>query len=212
MKKLLKALCLTLVLCLPALAQNAATEDEYKKNEFYVGYSNQQSDGFRGQTSHGVQGSYVRNISRYLGIKGDFSAAFQNETFRTTTIDLNGNPQTFSVEDKNSRYTFLGGIQIKDNASKARFKPFVHALAGAAVSRSKFQLPSLICSGNNCLPSGITTIDFNRTNFSAALGGGLDIKINKRLDFRAFQVDYNPIFGSGTRQNSVRLGIGLVFK
>jgi hypothetical protein len=212
MKKLIEALCLTFVLCLSALAQNAPTEDEYKKNEFYVGYSNQQSDGFRGQTSHGVQGSYVRNVSRYLGIKGDFSAAFQNNTFRRTTIDLNGNQQSFSFEDKNSRYTFLGGVQIKDNASQARFKPFVHALAGVAVSRSKFQLPTFVCSSNNCSPTEITTVTFNRTNFSAALGGGLDIKINKRLDFRAFQVDYNPIFGSGTRQNNVRLGIGFVFK
>lgn len=212
MKKLIGLLCLTFVLCLSALAQNAAVEDEYEKNEFYVGYSNQQGDGLRGQTSHGVQGSYVRNVSRYLGIKGDFSAVFQNNNFRRTTIDLNGNQQTFNFQDKNSRYTFLGGIQIKDNASQARFKPFVHALAGVAVSHSKFQLPTLICSGNNCSPSGVTTVSFNQTNFSAALGGGLDIKINKRLDFRAFQVDYNPIFGSGTRQNNVRLGIGFVFK
>jgi hypothetical protein len=212
MKKLIEALCLTFVLCLSALAQNAATEDEYKKNEFYIGYSNQQSDGLRGQTSHGVQGSYVRNVSRYFGLKGDFSAAFQNNTFRRTTIDPNGNQQSFDFQDKNSRYTFLGGVQIKDNASQARFKPFVHALAGVAVTRSKFQLPSLICSGNNCTPGEITTVTFNRTNFSAALGGGLDIKINKRLDFRAFQVDYNPIFGSGTRQNNVRLGVGFVFK
>jgi hypothetical protein len=39
MNKLTKALCLSIVLCAAVFAQT--TGDEYKKSEFYVGYSNQ---------------------------------------------------------------------------------------------------------------------------------------------------------------------------
>ena len=44
-----------------------------------------------------------------------------------------------------------------------------------------------------------------------AVGGGLDIKINEKIDLRAIQVDYAPIF-SGFLQNNIRFGVGLVFK
>lgn len=211
MKKIIKALCLTLALSAFCYAQTT-TDEEYKKNEYYVGYTNQQSGDFRGRTSHGGEFSYTRNISRYFGIKGDFSAAFQKNTFRGTILDQNGNPQPFNFENRSSRYNFLGGVQIKDNASKARFKPFVHALAGVAVTRTKFPAPTLVCTGSVCSTSGVTNVSFNQTNFSVALGGGLDIKINDRIDFRAFQVDYNPVFSSGSRQNNVRIGVGFVFK
>lgn len=208
MSKFIKILCLTCVLTVTALAQNS--EDEYKKNEFYVGYTNQQSDGFRGRSANGAQASYVRNVSRFVGIKGDFSATFQKSSFNGTFLDQNGNPVSYNFRNFNSRYNFLGGVQIKDNASKTRFKPFVHALAGVAVNRTKTE--NLPCPTNPCTTGGFLTASFQNTNFSAALGGGLDIKINDRLDFRAFQVDYNPTFGSGSYRNSVRIGVGFVIK
>ena len=208
MKNIIKALCLTFILCVGVFTQT--NTDEYKKNEFYVGYVNQQTDSFRNRTSHGAEASYVRNISRYFGIKGDFSAVFQKSNFNGTVLDLNGNPTPFNFENRNSRYNFLGGIQIKDNASKARFKPFVHALAGVAVNRTTSE--NLACTTSTCPPISALAVSFQTTNFSVALGGGLDIKINERLDFRAFQVDYNPIFGLGSYRNSVRIGVGFVIK
>jgi hypothetical protein len=55
-------------------------------------------------------------------------------------------------------------------------------------------------------------INDSETGFAGAFGGGLDIKLSNRVDFRAIQVDYNPIkFDSGT-QNNVRFGVGFVFK
>lgn len=48
------------------------------------------------------------------------------------------------------------------------------------------------------------------TGLAAALGGGLDIRLNKRLDLRAIQVDYNPTRLFGSTQHNIRIGIGIV--
>jgi opacity protein-like surface antigen len=115
--------------------------------------------------------------------------------------------QVRSLSIPRTRYNFLGGVQIKDNSSDARFKPFAHALIGAGHGRTK--VSSVTC------PAGVDCSDLindSETGFAGAFGGGLDIKLSNRVDFRAIQVDYNPIkFDSGT-QNNVRFGVGFVFK
>lgn len=204
MNKLITALCLTI---LTGICASAQTVNDYNKNEFFVGYSNQQVDRGQRDNFNGVEVSYVRNVSRYVGIKGDFSGAYQSDEFvLTTTNGIPGNTTTTTsrTEVKNSLYNFLGGVQVKDNASEARLKPFGHALAGVALNRNKLETPGT--SG------GLFNDSFNDTGFSAAVGGGLDIKINDRFDFRAIQADYNPIRVNGRWSNNFRFGIGLVIK
>jgi hypothetical protein len=49
-------------------------------------------------------------------------------------------------------------------------------------------------------------------------GGGLDVKVHKRVDVRVFQIDYNPIWFKGNDnleldsrlQNNIRIGFGIV--
>ena len=55
-------------------------------------------------------------------MKGDVSGNWKKKTFAIGT--------TASVELDSSLWNFLGGVQIKDNAKEARFKPFAHALVG----------------------------------------------------------------------------------
>lgn len=131
------------------------------------------------------------------------SGAYKDDTFEFRTI--NGTTTTtFRAKSRNSLYNFLGGVQIKDNASEARFKPFGHALAGVARTRNTTK-----SAGSNFIPQDFTVTS---TGFAAALGGGLDIKINDRFDFRAIQVDYNPVRNFGQFSHNVRFGIGLVIK
>jgi hypothetical protein len=213
MIKFIKILCLTCVLCAAGFAQNQT--DEYKKNEFYVGYSHQQIDRGNYRPGNGFEGAYVRNIHKYFGIKGSVSGAYSGDEFiiRQTTTTTPTENFEYRQKVNTATYNFLGGVQVKNNASEARFKPFAHALAGVAVTRNKF---SLTCTTGNCPPPYATGVNFNfnDTNFAAAVGGGLDIRINDRIDFRAIQVDYNPIFagGGGSIQHNVRFGIGVVFK
>lgn len=220
MKKIFLAFCLTAISGLAAFAQ---TTDEYKKSEFYVGYSNGQVDtGFDAEagdtneieeffdereTFNGFEVAGVYNFSRYVGLKGDVSGTYKNQSI-STTIPVNGGTATFSADTKNSLYNFLGGVQIKDNANEGRFKPFAHALVGAGHARIKVE--------NTVCPTGFDCAGFEdtitRTGVAGAFGGGIDIRINDKFDFRAVQVDYNPIRLDGQTQHNVRLGIGLVIK
>lgn len=204
MNKLIKAFCLTIVLSIYAFLQ---TDDEYKKNEFFVGYSNQQVDVGNRRSFNGFEVSYTRNVHRYFGIKADVSGAYRNNDF-TSTVTNGTTTSTFSADQKRSLYNFLGGVQVKDNSTETRFKPFAHALAGVGHTRGK--ITNLVCQGTNCPP--ISESSFSDTGFAAGLGGGLDIKINNRIDFRALQVDYNPVYTSRSFDNNVRFGIGIVFK
>ena len=139
MCKFIKAFCLTIALSVGVFAQT--TTDEYNKNEFFVGYSNQQVDRGDYTTHHGFEGSYVRNISRYFGIKGDVSGAYKDDTFEFRTI--NGTTTTtFRAKSRNSLYNFLGGVQIKDNASEARFKPFGHASPVSRAPETQRKVPA----------------------------------------------------------------------
>lgn len=204
MNKLINALCLTVVLCTAVFAQNS-TDDEYKKSEFYVGYSNQQVDRGNHVSFNGVEVSATRNFNRYFGIKGDVSAAYRSQRF-DSTFSNGTTVSSFSAKQSASVYNFLGGVQVKDNAATTRFKPFAHALVGVAHKRNK--VGDVVCQGTNCPILGSS---FNETGFGGAFGGGLDIKINDRIDFRAIQVDYNPIYTNRSFDNNIRIGVGIVF-
>lgn len=211
MNKLIKTFFLTTILSVCVFAQTSGG-DEYKRNEFYAGYSNQQVDNFDRQSFNGFEAAYVRNIRRYVGIKGDFSAAFRKDDFEGNLPVLipGGTAATFRGENNTSLYNFLGGVQIKDNASTARFKPFAHALAGVAHIRNTSRVT---CTSGNCSTSFAPgEFTFSDTGFSAALGGGLDVRVSDKIDFRLVQVDYNPIRANGRWNNNVRFGIGFVFK
>lgn len=89
MKKFVFALLLTIVSS--GLATSQSTDD-YKKAEFFAGYSHGQVDGstfrfvetnsdFRDSGPlkfNGFNVAGVYNVSRYVGIKGDFSATFNS--------------------------------------------------------------------------------------------------------------------------------------
>jgi hypothetical protein len=67
---------------------------------------------------------------------------------------------------------------------------------------------------------GVNDFHVNETSFAMAFGGGVDIKLNHRIDVRAGQVDWNIIrrgdqqIGGftlpNTRQDNLRLSIGIV--
>ena len=212
MKKFFLSLALTAVAGSAAFAQT----DEYKKGEVYVGFSHQQvdtgitpDDDFsevvgRREPFNGFQVSGVYNISRYVGIKGDISGAYNNTRFSFTLPPSD----RVAFDTNNSLYNFLGGVQFKDSASDARVKPFAHVLAGAGHGRVKVKNvdcnPVAVCTGLQ----GTTS----ETGFAGAFGGGVDVKLNNRVDLRLIQVDYNPIRFDGATSHNFRFGIGFVFK
>jgi len=220
MKKVFFAIMLVTLASVFAAAQN----DDYKKGEFYVGYSNGQVDTgnnfstsgnavqnfFDNRTNfHGFETSGVYNLSRYVGLKADLSATYHSDDF-SFPVTTGTSTQTVSGKVRSSLYNVLGGVQIKDNANSGTLKPFAHALIGLAHGRT--DVTNLTCT---------TTANINCANFQGgghdnglgmAFGGGLDIRVNDRFDIRAIQVDYNPIRSGGVTSNNLRFGVGLVIK
>jgi opacity protein-like surface antigen len=228
MKRVFILIALVILLAPTAFAQH----DDYKKWEFFGGYSALGFDTLAGDTDiaavndvlggrnvlRGLELSVTRNFTRYWGVKGDYSVGWRNDNFSrpagSGTVDT-------SVQE------FLGGIQLKDNETEARIKPFGHALFGFAHQRES------IDAANFTTIFGLSEFHANETSFAMAFGGGLDIRLNHKIDIRAVQIDWNIINRTeqqvgvllvptphqaagtnfvlpGTTQNNIRLSAGIV--
>lgn len=143
---------------------------------------------------NGFDGSVTYNVSKYIGIKGDITGHFKTQSF-VDKFTPPGVTQTLSNQEH--LYNFLGGVQIKNNSKKARFKPFAHGLAGVA-RYSNRQQQTL-----DLFPQFNFTIDDRETAFALKLGGGLDIRAGKRIDIRLFEFDYNPVFAGDRKPKSI---------
>jgi hypothetical protein len=198
----------------------AQTSDENHGFEVFAGYSNNQvdvgstnnsnlSNMFKSRESlSGFEASGVKNISRFVGIKGDFSAQAKEIQFSVPrTI---GGTTTETLKLTASLYNFLGGVQFKDNRKVGgRVRPFGHALVGAAYGRTSVKSYTT----GFCDAQGVscTGLDNDDTGFAAVLGGGVDVKLNNRFSVRAIQADYNPTRLNGTTQHNFRFSVGVVF-
>lgn len=196
-------------------------QDDYKKGEFFIGYSNGQVDSGiepgdipgdpikERQNFNGFNASGVYNVTRYVGLKADVSGTYRSDSFDTTVPSIPTQTSRVAFDADSSLYNVLGGVQFKDNSSDARVKPFAHALVGAGIGRIKIK--NLNCSaGVDCSP--LNNFDESEVGLAGAFGGGIDIKLSNRVDFRVVQVDYNPIRFDGGTQNNFRIGVGLVFR
>jgi opacity protein-like surface antigen len=209
MKKVLILALFVALSSIPALAQ-----DDYNKFELFAGYSHNRVDlnldddpdeedvfdeldervGF-----NGFNAAVTGNISRYVGLKFDVSGHWHSDNF---TVSTTAGPQR--VDFDTTLWNFLGGVQIKDNASTSTVKPFAHALVGAGHISTEF-------AGSPAVGSAITEADLDDTGFAAVIGGGLDIRAGDNLDVRLIQFDYNPNRFSDETFHNFRIGVGIVF-
>jgi opacity protein-like surface antigen len=209
-----------LLLCSALLASaQSPNSDEYPKVEVFVGYSALGEANGRGirfgpnafvganysAAKAGFETSIIRNFSKHFGIKGDFSAHFNNESSRgpvaACTPACTTVTQAFQL--KTRVYNFLAGPEFKARNS-TRFTPFAHVLAGVAHTSATFTTPG---------PTFNLLLKKSDNSFAMALGGGIDIRASKRVSFRGL-MDYNPVFvhdsTSGTR-DLFRLSLGVLF-
>lgn len=200
-----------------ACASIAAAQSDYKKFEFFGGYSHNRIDTGIGDDDaelqdifderegfHGFETSVTGNFSRYLGVKFDFSGHFKNRRF-----PIAATPNADAVEVDSRVFNFLGGVQIKDNATESTFKPFAHALVGAAHARNRVNFTEGFCIAIFPSPCPADFTD-SETGFAGAFGGGIDIRVNNRVDIRAVQIDYNPTRLFDSTQHNFRIGVGIV--
>lgn len=169
---------------------------------------------------HGFDTSVTYNLTRYFGLKFDVTGHFKNEQFVDVFPTPGGNV-TFTINTRERVYNFLGGVQLKDNSKEKRFKPFGHVLAGAARYRSRIR------QSVDVFPDFNFAVEDAVTSFAMKVGGGLDLRISRRIDLRIVEFDYNPIFAgdrqfktiegplsfssTGKTAHNYTIGVGIVF-
>ncbi|HYX28778.1 MAG TPA: hypothetical protein VE863_09430 [Pyrinomonadaceae bacterium] len=133
----------------------------------------------------GFDASVTRNVSRVVGITGDVTGHWKKSTY----VDVFNPPGVTQTEANDEKFwNFLAGVQIKDNRREKKLKPFGHVLAGFAHYTNQ-QSQTL-----DLFPQFNFVIQDHVTSFAMKLGGGLDLRIAKRIDIRVVGVDYNPVF------------------
>lgn len=203
---------LSLLLALIGLFPTLAAGQDKDRFEFFAGYSYLMTDVDesdepldRFDNLDGFNFAAAGYITKRLGIVGDFSAHFRNRT-----EDVSGGVIRFKARS----FHYLAGPQFRFR-KKTRVTPFVRVLAGVANNRFSYQ----------ATPTGAATpavsVSVKVTDFSLAVGGGLDVRISDRFSIRAFQLDYNPDFvrsrpelgiDGSRRLDNVRFSIGVIFK
>ena len=135
---------------------------------------------------HGWGTSVTGNVNRWFGVTADFSGHYSD-----------GEPGT--VRERQRAHSFLFGPRF--SLRRKRATPFAYALFGGVRFRGEVSAPTL-----NLFAAG------EDTGFNMALGGGLDVKLTRRVALRAFQLDYmRPTF-FGESHHRGRLAFGLVLR
>jgi hypothetical protein len=218
-----------LVACVLSWAPMAVAQG--RPAEIFLGYTNLQGEGlpnrnnvqglfesdfFRSRsTLHGVNASLSGFGSSGLGLTGDLSFARQKRT----------NDAANNSRETHTDY-FMAGPAVKWNrGGDTRVEPFIRVMAGAA--RTRFEASQQFQSSSGTITR---SFEVGATDFAAALGGGVDLRLGGNIKLRLFQVDYAPVFlrdrsieilgGTGAiqpatlekqRQDNVRFSFGLVF-
>lgn len=137
-----------------------------------------------GLSSHGWNASAAFNVNKWFGVVADFGGQYVN----TREVDF---------QEKIKSHTFLIGPQISFRVK--RVTPFVRVMAGGA-------------SVNTVAVESGQTFTFAENSFVMAAGGGLDVRVNKRVAIRAFQLDYMRTKFFGESQHNGRISFGLVLR
>ncbi|HKO35822.1 MAG TPA: outer membrane beta-barrel protein [Pyrinomonadaceae bacterium] len=195
------------VIVMACAATLSYAQTDYNKVDIFAGFSHNRVDtgisnnepelddvidereGF-----NGFNASVTGNVTRYLGIKGDYS--FHRKSFSNSFGGV-----TAAVDA--DVHQLFGGVQFKDNSKETKVKPFAHLMAGFARGKSDATVTGI---------PGFTSFEETETGFAGIIGGGVDIKISPRVDFRAIQFDYNPTRLGDSTQHNFRIGIGIVFR
>jgi opacity protein-like surface antigen len=210
--------CIILAMTIsPSVAQG-------KRAEVFVGYSNLQADrsfddlgnlsnfseSFKRNGMHGVEGSITGFPVSWLGITGDFSYHRKENS-----TSITGGASQY----KREAFYFMAGPTLKIR-NPSRVEPFVRGLIGGAHLREEYTLTTTTTTG-----SAQAVISPSTTKLALGLGGGLDVRLGDKFSLRLIQVDYTPIFTGDrvfnvnnntirldkSRNDNVRISVGVVF-
>lgn len=168
----------------------AASAQEVPKAELYWGYSFVRNFNIN---HHGWNGSIAGVINPNLAIVADISGQYANP---------GGSLFGFPFEEDIHLHTFMLGPRVSETVN-GRWTPYAHVLVG--VSR---------VSDNVDIGFGGTTVTdhFNKVGFATAVGGGIDLWVTPRVAVRLAQAEYFLTRFGETKNETPRLGFGLLFR
>ena len=153
---------------------------------------------------NGGTASIAINLSRYVGLVGDFGG------YGTNQLELAGSGanQPRAVSANGTAFTYLLGPRLSFR-NDTRFTPFLQILGGE-IHASQVTISG--CTGTSCAPLP------SQNALAVTVGGGLDIRLTHLLSLRAVQAEYMmtrfPTFpyDNSASQNDLRLSSGIVFR
>jgi Outer membrane protein beta-barrel domain len=193
------------------LMGRTAFAQEYSKWEIPADYSYARGNGqnIAPFSLNGGGGGIVYNFNRFFGVKGDLQGygSTTRVISNVSVVNPNGTitliPQ---VRVNGNLFTYMGGAQLR--LPTHTFKPFAEFLFGGAHTNTY----------TNLVKATGATVGPNNNAFAMAIGGGFDIRVNKTISIRPFEMDYlltrfgsSLIPGGNPNQNNFRYNAGVVF-
>lgn len=181
--------------------------------EIFADYSYMQFNptitGLNSRAYNGGGGGFQANMGKYFGIKGDFQGYGGTEWKVNVTTPITTSAGTIPAgtytTDANM-FTWMFGPVINLPAGKTRF--FAETLFGGSNTSGYANLVS---------STGTAVKNPNQHPFTMAVGGGIDVNLNKRVALRLGEFNWiltrytNP-WTNTNNQNSFRYLGGFVFK
>lgn len=189
------------LLLIPLLASCAPAQDDLPSADVFFGFSALRANSAQtilAHTSLGGVGTLAWNINEHIGVEAEFGG-YHDGLVSTYHNDTNS-------------VTYLLGPRLSYGRLK-RFDPYVHALFGGIHAATGILNYPLITQNT---PRHTVSQD----GFAMAIGGGLDIWLQRYVSFRPVQFDYVPtmlgnIGPTGPYNNAFRTNfrvcIGFVF-
>jgi hypothetical protein len=157
---------------------------------------------------NGGGGALVYNFNSFIGIKLDLQGYGSMTRTVNNFVVLNPAGVATVVNSgsiQSNLFTYMAGPQIR--VPTHTFKPFAEFLFGGALTHFH---------GNLVTATNTTSVNSGNNAFSMAVGGGVDIRINKAVSIRPFQMDYllsrfgnSLIPGGSHNQNNFRYSAGI---
>jgi hypothetical protein len=185
---LMLSISLVLVFAASAFSQNGA--------EIFGGYSYQRTGG---EGVNGFNASVTGNVTPWVGITGEFAGHMKSESVAVPS------PGVFVNADA-KLLAFRFGPKFTSHVNDST-DLFVHVLAGAYRASANVAASGL---GLNVNGSG--------TGFTAASGGGVDLRVAPKIAVRPVQLDWiylgsASLFGVDTgHSNGFRYSAGIVVR
>jgi opacity protein-like surface antigen len=189
-----------------------AAATDYPKSELFLGYDFTRfypdSPYIPDLNANGGNAQFTYNFSKLLGATFDIGAVtkgtLNQQNWDTTALSFTLGP----------RFTYH---------NHSRFTPYAEVLFGGGYVTTSTAVGNYVTpplATPHGLPPNIlfsTRINASQTGFNMLVGGGLDIKIFKRMSLRPIGVDYylarmpSTVTGNDTNHNNIRATAGINF-